>query len=77
MLLSPLEKKNKSRTKAAFLVRPLLPPTRGKQKLSSCVLEEATAAKLELGDLSHELLLLPSDLFQQILHAQHSHHLVR
>lgn len=48
----------------------LLPPSP-----SSCVLKESAAAELELRDLGDDLLLLPHNLLQQVLHAQHSHHL--
>lgn len=43
--------------------------------VSSCVLEESSAAELEVLDLGQDLLLLPGDLLQQVLHAQHTHHL--
>lgn len=39
------------------------------------MLKETTSAKLELGDFGHEFLLLPRDLLQQVLHAQHPLHL--
>ena len=41
------------------------------------MLKEPAAAKLELSNLGHELLLLPGDFLEQVLHAQHAHHLYK